>query len=569
MESLFARKAQFRGENSRRKNLMRIQHNITALDAANRLKSNESTVAKNIQKLSSGYRINSAADDAAGLAVSEKMRKQINGLSQAGDNTKNGISLVQTAEGGLNETSSILQRMNTLAVESSNGTYKEADRQNLQMEVQSLKTEIDRISTSTKFNEISLLDGSLSATGTSSNVAVAVSDASGAVLSAIGATNEKAIFSGSLHTLTSSLTGVVATYTFTYLDANGAIQQRTIALRAKDNGTSNASIDYSLNGATFTHPVVTTAGVNALFTSNAVAIALTDAINYDPSGVGSAFTAETLDAETNIKLDSKIQGTNGAHLISITETEPGASATTEVFSRTPGTDVKYSVAFASAKLYDGTNLDMDTVFTVGGSKFAFVKGGTDTSKLGSDVYTVVTDGKSAVPSADDVKAMASLVQSKTGVKSDVDAGNSKMIDFANKKTEASGLIFQVGAENVQDQRAQLNVDNMNAASLGLTSLDISTQPGAQTAIDVISAASAKVSTARAQLGALQNELEHTANNLSTMSQNLTSAESTIRDVDMTDEYVQYSKNQILSQAANSMLAQANAQPQNVLSLLKG
>ncbi len=141
---------------------MRIQHNITALNAANRLKSNESTVAKNIQKLSSGYRINSAADDAAGLAVSEKMRKQINGLSQAEDNTKNGISLVQTAEGGLNETSSILQRMNTLAVEASNGTYKDADRKNLQMEVNSLKTEIDRISTSTKFNEISLLDGSLS-----------------------------------------------------------------------------------------------------------------------------------------------------------------------------------------------------------------------------------------------------------------------------------------------------------------------------------------------------------------------------------------------------------------------
>jgi flagellin len=298
-----------------------------------------------------------------------------------------------------------------------------------------------------------------------------------------------------------------------------------------------------------------------------MAKALAAAIGADTGtgGLANSFTVASVGAsDKDIKLDSAQAGTNGQHLVSLSE---GTASLT--FDRTLGTDATPTVDFTNAKLYDGHNLDMDTIFTVGDSKFAFVKGDTDTSKLGSDVYTVVTKNDASAPSADDVKAMASLVQSKTGVKSDVDAGNSKMIDFANKKTEASGLIFQVGAENVQDQRAQLNVDNMNAASLGLTSLDISTQPGAQTAIDVISAASAKVSTARAQLGALQNELEHTANNLSTMSQNLTSAESTIRDVDMTDEYVQYSKNQILSQAANSMLAQANAQPQNVLSLLKG
>lgn len=556
---------------------MRIQHNITALDAANRLKSNESTVAKNIQKLSSGYRINSAADDAAGLAVSEKMRKQINGLSQAEDNTKNGISLVQTAEGGLNETSSILQRMNTLAVESSNGTYKEADRNNLQMEVESLKTEINRISTSTKFNEISLLDGSLSTTGTSSNVAVLVSNASGATYSAGIDHAERASINGALASdIDSSTTGTEATYTFNYVDANGASTTKSIVLQFLGAGTT-ATINFKMAGAAgWTNGTTTVSGSVAsgvgTASSNDIAKALKEAIAADSGagGIGTAFAVDIVaGGDNNIRLDSVTGGTNGAHLVSMSEEKTPGTITTQTFNRTPGVDASPSVDFTAAKLYDGTNLDMDTIFTVAGNKFAFVKGGTDTSKLGSDVYTVVTDGKTNAPSADDVKAMASLIQSKTGVKSDVDTVNNKKIDFASKKTEASGLIFQVGAENVQDQRAQLNVDNMNAASLGLASLNISTQPGAQGAIDVISAASAKVSTARAQLGALQNELEHTANNLGTMSQNLTSAESTIRDVDMTDEYVQYSKNQILSQAANSMLAQANAQPQSVLSLLKG
>ncbi|MCI1955647.1 MAG: flagellin [Oscillospiraceae bacterium] len=146
---------------------MRIQHNIAALNAANKLKANDNAISKNIAKLSSGYRINSAADDAAGLAVSEKMRSQINGLNQAEDNAQNGISLVQTAEGGLNETEAILQRMNTLAVESANGVYEDGtntDRGNLQAEVTALISEIDRIAGSTNFNNINLLNGNLATT---------------------------------------------------------------------------------------------------------------------------------------------------------------------------------------------------------------------------------------------------------------------------------------------------------------------------------------------------------------------------------------------------------------------
>ena len=391
---------------------MRIQHNITALNAANKLKANESTVAKNIQKLSSGYRINSAADDAAGLAVSEKMRKQINGLSQAEDNTKNGISLIQTAEGGLNETSAILQRMNTLAVESANGTYKDADRANLQMEINSLNTEIDRISTSTKFNEISLLDGTLGHNYT-------IADSTTPTLSASGVAN----VSVSGGTLTTSLA----------IDVTAA---------------TDAAISISLG---------------------------------------------TLPTGVTVSTSSAIAAANGTYTFKV---NVGTNATVDDYNKYNGLEVTVTMG----KKYDAT----------------------------------------------------------TGATASVTATGS-----------GSALTFQVGAENVDDQRASLSIGKMDSSTLKTSTINIGNQTGAQNAIDIISDAVASVSTTRASLGALQNELEHTANNLSTMSENLTSAESTIRDVDMTDEYVQFSKNQILAQAANSMLAQANAQPQNVLSLLKG
>lgn len=397
---------------------MRIQHNITALNAANRLKTNESAVSKNIQKLSSGYRINSAADDAAGLAVSEKMRKEINGLSQAEDNTKNGISLVQTAEGGLNETSAILQRMNTLAVESANGTYKDTDRANLQKEVDHLKTEIDRIANSTNFNEINLLDGSLGAGFTAT----------------LDATNEKGV------------------------------------------------------------------------------------------------------------MEVTVSGGNIAS---------GDSVTLKV--TTSKTDGKVTVAFDSA--VTGVSFEADST--------SFAAGGVYT-------FTACIDSTQAtVANAEKYAGLTITVRRGTG---DPVGESADVAQTVTAKADGSKpLTFQVGAENVADQRATLSIARMDSKGLGIdgSKLLIDTQEHAEAAISTIAAAVAIVNSTRADLGALQNELEHTANNLSTMNENLTSAESTIRDVDMTDEYVQYSKNQILAQAANAMLAQANTQPQNVLTLLKG
>ncbi|XOQ43481.1 MAG: Flagellin [Clostridium sp.] len=383
---------------------MRINHNIAALNANNRLKMNDSAISKNLQKLASGYRINSAADDAAGLAVSEKMRAQINGLNQAIDNAENGISLIQTAEGGLNETESILQRMNTLAVESANGTYQdETDRANLNKEIEALKSEIDRISTSTNFNQINLLDGSLS-------------------------------------------------------------YQSSV-----DSSLTNAGLDISITGGDLAADATLT-----------VTLATDGTLSVDTGVTSVSFNAVTVAADGSYTLTAKVD---------------------------------------------------DTVSDADKAKYTGLK------------VTIKTDSNFANPS--------------TEVSGTITAG-------ANQE-----LSLQIGSENTYDQRVSLGVSDMSSAGLGVDNISIATQEDAENAIDAIKNAINTVSSTRADLGALQNRLEHTVNNLTTMSENLTSAESTIRDVDMASEMVELTKNQILEQAATSMLAQANAQPQSVLSLLKG
>ena len=522
---------------------MRIQHNITALNAANRLKSNESTVAKNIQKLSSGYRINSAADDAAGLAVSEKMREQISGLTQAEDNTKNGISLVQTAEGGLNETSAILQRMNTLATESANGTYKNEDRGNLQLEVTHLKTEIDRIANSTKFNEISLLDGSLSANG-SASITTSLTPTT------TPAAKAKAVIGGwDLTDLANDNDNV--TYTVNYTDATGASKTATAKLTLDKTG-NKLTDDKGVETTTVGAPSVANIG-DALYKNFSANTSLTD-----------LFTV-TKDSSGNITFEAKTAGLGKGAVTSITTSDSKNPSSSTI---TPATDEVTNFSFSSQTVFDSAapTSAKSAVFDINGKKFAFAKAGTTDAQikasLGADVNAVVLTGASVGNT--DVSNLATAINAKTGLTATPSGTNITLTAATGK-----ALVFQVGAENSDDQRAQLNIDNMNSSSLGLKDLDISTQDGANAAIDIIKSAIATVSTTRAQLGGLQNELEHTANNLGTMNENLTSAESTIRDVDMTDEYVQFSKNQILSQAANAMLAQANTQPQNVLSLLKG
>ena len=367
---------------------MRIQHNIMAMNAYRNYANNTSALSKNLEKLSSGYKINRAGDDAAGLAISEKMRAQITGLDKAQDNAKDGISLVQTAEGALTEVHDMLNRMYELAEQSANGTFEDGtDRTQLQKEVDQLKSEIDRIADSANFNGIKLLDGSMK-TGTTVNIAA------------------------------DTISGTVNQTDIQLTTAGGKVDFGN-AFKKGDNVT--------INGVTYTYA-------------------------------------------------SQATGTDGKTFMDFN-------------------------ALKSAAKKNGV--------TIGGtsSSATFAKAGKD-------------------------------------------------------------LTLQIGDTSEKFNQLQVSINDCHVDALGLTDMKISDQDSAAKALNSIKSAINYVSDVRGTLGATQNRLDHTINNLSVMQENIQDAESTIRDTDVADEMMAYTKNNILIQSAQAMLAQANQVPQGVLQLLQ-
>ena len=402
---------------------MRIQHNIAALNSYRNLTGNNNAVSKNLEKLSSGYRINRAGDDAAGLAISEKMRAQITGLNTAQKNAQDGVSLVQTAEGALTEVHSMLNRMVELADQSANGTYDNAvDRANLQKEIASLKDEIDRIADSTNFNGINLLDGSLSISTTS--------------------------------TLNATTTGTKAAVDLKF----------TFADQFKGNDI-NVKLEHKASGK---DQITATVGANGTIT---------------------------------LEMDATV--------------DHSASAIKEALAKADTTAVKEKedLAKMNSLLASATVTGAGTTGLANGDGFALETGKTTAAK-----------GKS--------------------------------------------LTLQIGDTSADFNQMAVSVGDMHGEALGIADIDISTQVGAQTAVDKIKSAINSVSSTRGDLGAIQNRLEHTINNLSVTSENMTAAESRIRDVDMANEMMAYTKNNILVQSSQAMLAQANQLPQGVLQLLQ-
>lgn len=524
---------------------MRIQHNISAINANRQLGINNNSVAKNLEKLSSGYKINRAGDDAAGLAISEKMRSQIRGLDQATNNANDGISLVQTAEGALNETHSILQRMKELATQASNGTYQnDVDRENISKEVEALKSEIDRISTSTNFNKINLLDGSLSAKGASA--ATAIGKVEGA------ATEEIAATAGN-YTSTALTGGAKDGESFSFsvgLD-NGKSYTVNFTVVKDDTGTTGKLI--GTDGKEYGTVADATAGATTTEAANAVVAALKE------TALASDFKIEN--SSDAIKLTAKTAGTAAAKVTSFGEVN-NATAASQAVTTVAATDAGVSIANAEVTAYDGTSATKaeDATFSINGKKFALVTAGTvDASVFGKDV-TVLTG-------ADLAAANLSLIEKQTGLT--VSAGTGKINLFAGTAASESGaLTLQIGASASKDQQVSLSIGDMSSKGLGITAVDVSTQEASLESIQTIEDAINQVSGTRADLGALQNRLEHTVNNLGVTSENLTSAESRIRDVDMAKEMMEMTKNNVLTQAAQSMLAQANTQPQSILKLLQ-
>ena len=514
---------------------MRIQHNIAALNSYRNLTGNNSAVSKNLEKLSSGYRINRAGDDAAGLAISEKMRAQITGLNTAQKNAQDGVSLVQTAEGAMTEVHSMLNRMVELADQSANGTYAdEVDRENLQKEISSLKDEIDRIADSTNFNGINLLDGSLS-----TGKLPTFTGLDGLTPTTIAATGNKTELT--IGKVAADVdTGKEYSLTFNYTDANGAAKEKTIKLTAKNNQTL---VDANGNDYALKTP--------GQATEEEMAKAFAGALSAD-SEVGGQFTV-TANAG-KLSFVSKETGSTGGSKVLAATTKYDTTSATLTAAQTAGTDAKVE--------YDFTNMEKDKVFTVNGEKFVFATAG---KQFDSDVNVLETTGTN--PTADEVGKMAGMIANKLGLSDEQVKDDGTKITFSASAGNG-GLTLQIGDTADKFNQMTVSVGDMHAKALGISDIDISTQAGAKAAVDKIKSAINSVSSTRGDLGAIQNRLEHTINNLSVSAENMTAAESRIRDVDMANEMMAYTKNNILVQSSQAMLAQANQLPQGVLQLLQ-
>lgn len=558
---------------------MVVQHNLNAINANNKMNINVSGTKKATEKLSSGYQINRAGDNAAGLAISEKMRSQIRGLSQATKNANDGISLIQTAEGGLNETHSILQRMRELAVQSANGTYQDdTDREAIQLEVDALKSEIDRIASSTEYNGMKLLDGSLGGTTTGTTdfgarYGVLIS-ANTVVDGAHNKLKENLSLEGA--TLTSSVNGVTVKLADTASGVGGENAQwdaagttLTINLKAGQS-YSQSQINDLIKNATMAK--ANAAGTPQTSTPADVELKL-------KSGVFTFQKAETFKTSAGVRAASADTDLVG-YLINGTDQNDGYADTIKFTSNNYGEDtrkLKIATDVAAGKEWVAT--------TTANNEGTGIKDGEFTLHLATGVeyteediqnllkqagldYTVtLTDSKTpdgdksfyaqkVVAEADATAIEIGKTTAGAGLGSDKLTGTGK------------GLTFQIGANGVEDQRVTLSVGDMSSTSIGVGGADVSTQDAANKAIDMVDAAVKTVSMQRAGLGALQNRLEYTVNNLTTTNENLTAAESQIRDTDMATEMINYTKNNILQQASQAMLAQANQQPQAILQLLQ-
>lgn len=517
---------------------MRINQNISAMNTHASMLRADSGISKSLERLSSGLRINRAADDAAGLAISEKMRGQIRGLQQATRNAQDGISLLQTAEGNLNETHSILQRMRELAVQAANGTVTDSDRAEIQKEMDQLTQEIDRIAKDTEFNTMKLLRGT----------------AAGAVVS--GAT----MSGGTNEVLAAAATGTL-----------------TIDAQLAEGDT------ITVGGHTYTMVASTEAnpgdddiklGADAAGTiANIVA-----AINGD----GEVTAAANADGKT-INLTAAATGTDGNAL---------ALATTATNAAVSGATLEGGVDHADATAATGTlvinDLKAGDTITVAGNTYTMVANGTAPAagqvELGTDLAGTIANLVAAIDGGGLVDAAAgtdgktiNLTATAAGT-----AGNAYTLGTtAQAGSNTLTLTMQIGANAGQNMRIEIH--NMDAGSLGVgrmrngaaatagidaeQGLDVSSAEAASASITAVEAAISLVSQERSRLGAYQNRLDHTISNLSAAAENLASSESRIRDVDMADEMANFSKAQILMQASTAMMAQANQKPQAVLKLL--
>jgi len=550
---------------------MVVQHNMQAMNANRQLGIATGAVSKSTEKLSSGFRINRAADDAAGLAISEKMRSQIRGLNQASTNAQDGISLIQTAEGALNETHSILQRMRQLSVQAANGTETDEDRSNLQDEVAQLQEELDRIAETTEFNTMKLLDGSFSGGSASSTNAgpkygqysggmgaFITSDIQGVSVktnTTATAGGESAVWDAQGTTLTLNLSH---NKTYTQEEIDSLIEKAKQEDYSASNRPANVTVKFA-NG-------VYTASGDVTSSTTVAGTKAETSVTFATAGTSGYVGANTIEIKANkygedmnITIELSFDAEAGQEEAKVKSGSTATYTTTVDSSITNitgaiGNTATYELKLQSGKEY--TAEDIEKILAEGGVDVDVTLKGTASPGTDDPATLMVTD-------KDSFKTTITLTGG-TGL-GDEDAF------FTQSKYDTSaatgGMKLQVGAN--EGQTISFNIDDMSALSLGVngTNVRVDDQDKAASSITAIDGAIEKVSKQRSALGAIQNRLEHTIANLDVAAENLQTAESRIRDVDMAKEMVEYSKNNILSQASQSMLAQANQSNQGVLSLL--
>ena len=478
---------------------MVVQHNLQAMNANRMLNITTGSQSKSAEKLSSGYRINRAADDAAGLSISEKMRKQIRGLDQASTNAEDGVSAVQTAEGALTEVHSMLQRMNELAVQASNGTNSKTDRDAIQSEIDQLTTEIDRVAETTKFNETYLLKGD--ANGATKDVYMKGHDAG----------------------LKGELIDGATTATF------------KVAAGALDDGkkVTIGGKEYTIGSKDDTVKALIIAPTGT--TKNKVTI---DGVDYE------------------IDKDSKIYKAGSA--TPLTKKDFGGADADEAGL----TELKALVKGGAKVSIDGK--DYTIMKDVDGDKVDDADSSTILATKAVELMTaeLTTANNIGATKTAATIAVGTTYASATGATFNITKGTAEVAEKLN-------FNLHVGSDADMTNKINVNIETMDSSYLGIKGLNVTDETGvsATYAVDAIADALQKVSDQRSSLGAVQNRLEHTIANLDNVVENTTSAESRIRDVDMAEEMVEYSKNNILAQAGQSMLAQANQATQGVLSLL--
>ncbi len=560
---------------------MRINHNISALNAWRSLDNVNSSMGKTLEKLSSGLRINRAGDDAAGLAISEKMRGQIKGLDMAVKNAQDAISLIQTAEGALTETHSILQRMRELADQAASDTNTNVDRNQIQAEIDQLREEIDRIARTTEFNTMKLLDGKIESFRPEADVKVVTggnfdlqASLSGQGVGKLSISAGTTLANVTGLTINNNDTGTVS------LKLNNLVLG-SVTVKLLDTGSGAGTIQIAFGGTT----IGQITGFNITDNTTAQTVSHTfgdlrfDFVISDTSSSTGGTSIKIQINSINVSLANE-KVVNYDYDYDFQDAKEGSFVVEVGQFNGAGTsplDVRINYfddsGLVTAKIVDFSNGNAvigDTSITAPGA--SVVSGSLSTSASGFVVdFTKATALGKGVADQGMVFTWDTEVYNISdfnGALPEEEVVDSGVVRAEERWYKDTSLIFQIGANEGQNMVAGL--DDMRAAALGLTddSLKVTDQNSAERTIMVIDAAIHKVSSARAKIGAVQNRLEHTISNLGVASENLTAAESRIRDADMAKEIMEFTKQQILMQSANAMLAQSNMIPQNVLQLLR-